>query len=111
MKHDPEVAKIEQGLQPTGEIVKESRQVAMSSYRFREFQQCEVLLGLQAFGGDLGGGRGQVKPLKSEVSDPKSGAKTICSGMSPNEQSSQMFVSNHRIFSNWPRRFIVFGIH
>ena len=87
MKHDPEVAKIEQGLQSTGEIVKESRQVAMSSYRFREFQQCEVLLGLQAFGGDLGGGRGQVKPLKSEVSDPKSGAKTICSGMSPNEQS------------------------
>jgi hypothetical protein len=38
----------------------------MSSYRFRELQQSEVLLGLQTFGGNLGGGRGQSKPLKSE---------------------------------------------
>jgi hypothetical protein len=64
MKHYTEVAKIEQGLQPTGEVVKESRQVAMSSYSFREFQQGEVLLGLQTIGGDLGCGRGQAKPLK-----------------------------------------------
>ena len=80
MKHYTEVAKIEQGLQSTGEIVKESRQVTMSSYRFREFQQCEVLLGLQTFGGDLGGGCGQAKPLKSELFAPNSGARTIFSG-------------------------------
>jgi len=81
MKHYSKVAKIEQALQPTSKIVKEFRQVAMSRYSFREFQQCEVLLGLQTIGGDLGGGGGQGKPLKSELCDPNSRAKAIFSGM------------------------------
>src|SRR5258708_29995335 len=49
----------------------------MSSDRFRELQQSEVLLGLQTLGGDLGGGRGQARPLKSELFDPNSVARTI----------------------------------
>src|SRR5260370_5147809 len=49
----------------------------MSSYRFRELQQSEVLLGLQTLGGDLGGGRGQARPLKSELFNPNSVARTI----------------------------------
>src|SRR5258707_12907755 len=49
----------------------------MSSYRFRELQQSEVLLGLQTLGGDLGGGRGQARPLKSDLFNPNSEARTI----------------------------------
>src|SRR5260370_33499954 len=49
----------------------------MRSYRFRELQQSEGLLGLQTLGGDLGGGRGQARPLKSELFNPNSVARTI----------------------------------
>ena len=41
----------------------------MSSYRFREFKQGEVLVWLQTLGGGLSGGRGQILPLLMRIFD------------------------------------------
>src|SRR5258708_34115449 len=82
----------------------------MSHDRFREFKQCEILLGLQTLGGALSGAHRQVMPLRSESFDSNcyedSLIQTIFSTRDRNEPSGQIWSIRLGRPLNWNRRLL-----